>query len=172
MKKLLLSTIVLLGFSIALVIFQISCTKTANSQNPSFTLTPATTSKLGGVIPDGTTIGVDATGKISTITNTSTVKQEGKLLYCLRGKDDTGYFFWTSNFDGSNPQKINIKVPAGLVIGNGFNLSPDHKTIFFEVGPISGNAYHTYFYSCNIDGSNSHQIIDAGADGGSLGVAF
>ena len=70
MKKLLLGSAALTLFAIAISIFQISCNKEANAQtNSTYTLTPATTSKLGGVIVDGTSIKVDATGKISTVTN-------------------------------------------------------------------------------------------------------
>jgi hypothetical protein len=162
MKKILLSTIVLTAFSISIILFEISCKKTANADSPPYSLPVATTTKLGGVIPDGTTISVDGTGKISTV---GTVAQQNKLLYMINTPQDNE--LWTSNYDGSDANKINIILPTGLAIyDNTFTISPDHKTIFFEVYVISSN--QEYIYTCNIDGTNPHQIIT----GGDLGVAY
>lgn len=171
MRKLILSTLALLAFSIAIAVFQISCTKTANSQSPSYTLMPATTSKLGGVIPDGTTISVDGNGKISTIAGTT--PQEGKLLYGVFGNIETDNAMWTSNYDGTNAQKIAVALPAGTVIDpDDLRLSPDHKTIFFEAHTIPPAAISYYLYSCNIDGSNPHQIKGPFTNGVNVEVAY
>jgi hypothetical protein len=162
-----------LAFSISLAIFQMSCTKTANSQTPSFTLTPATTSKLGGVMPDGTTISVDPNGKISTIGNT--VQQEGKLLYGIYGATDAANAIWTANYDGTSPQKINVTLPSGLAIDiSNLKISPDHKTIFFSVYTPNTNGVSGgyYIYACNMDGSNPHQIINGGTNGAAVGLAY
>ncbi|WP_114940253.1 hypothetical protein [Mucilaginibacter endophyticus] len=203
MKKLLLSAAALMAFSIAISIFQMSCTKIANSQTPSYTLQPATTTKLGGVIPDGTTISVDATGKISapnsyTLQAATTTKlggvipdgttisvdatgkisanaatQVGKLLYGVTGATEPANAIWTSNFDGSNPQKINITMPTGIVIApDNIRISPDHKTIFFSAHTIPPASILYYLYSCNIDGSNLRQIRSQGANGVSVEVAY
>jgi hypothetical protein len=153
MKKILLSTIVLTLFALSIILFDISCKKTANADPSLYVLPVATTSKLGGVIPDGTTISVDGTGKISTIG--TAVKQENKVLY---ETSDGG--IGTANYDGTNPQKINIVLPSGLSIdaGNNLEISPDHKTIFFAVNDNSANA--EYNYACNIDGTNIHKVVN------------
>jgi len=171
MRKLILSTVVLLAFSVAMSIFQMSCTKTANSQTPSYTLTPATTSKLGGVIPDGTTISVDGTGKISTIN--SPVQQQGKILYGIFGSTNLTNSIWTANYDGTSPQKINITLPSGLAIDiDNLKISPDHKTIFFSVFTPTATSGGDYIYACNIDGSNPHQIVNGGLNGATIGLAY
>lgn len=150
MKKILLSTIVLTLFATSLILFDISCKKSANADSPSYILTPATTSKLGGVIPDGTTISVDGSGKISTVG--SSASQQNKILYLT---SDGG--IGTANYDGTNAQKLNIILPTGYSIdsGNNLQISPDHKTIFFAVSSTAGE----FNFACNIDGSNVHKVI-------------
>ena len=164
MKKILLSTIVLLAFSTSIVLFQLSCRKSANAQTTSFILTPATTSKLGGVIPDGSTISVDGSGKISAISNST---QENKLLFVkifIAGNGNTNKFdygeIWTASYDGTNQQKLIITLPTGIVVSaSAVRLSPDHKTIFFGAYAGSTASSNETIYSCNLDGSNAHQII-------------
>jgi hypothetical protein len=171
MKKLLLSTIVLLAFSISIIVFQLSCKKSADAQTSTYTLLPATISRLGGVIPDGTTISVDASGKISTISNGS-VTQQNKILFqkdLYSGAGNTNKFdsgeIWSANYDGTNQQKVNVALPTGFVItlGSNIKLSPDGKTIFFDAF-FPGTNYPTTstpwsIYACNIDGSNVRLII-------------
>ncbi|MEO8947312.1 MAG: hypothetical protein ABI308_02815 [Mucilaginibacter sp.] len=174
MKKLILSTIALLAFSVAIAVFQISCTKQAISQTLSYVLPPATTSKLGGVIPDGTTISVDATGKISTMGSGNTVQQQGKLIYGVFGATEAANAIYTANFDGSNAQKINITLPSGIVVDpDNVRLSPDQKTIFFTAHMIPPATVAHYIYSCNIDGSNIHQLpIPSSANGYNVNVVY
>jgi hypothetical protein len=125
-------------------------------------LPAATTSKLGGVIPDGTTISVDGTGKISTVGGTATA-QAGKIIYLNFASGTTE--IWTANYDGSDAQKINITLPSGigLTIGGDVKISPDHKTIFFTVNHTNGTITN-YIYACNLDGSNLHQVISTNSD--------
>lgn len=171
MKKLILSTLVLLAFSIAIALFQISCTKTANSQSPAYTLLPATTSKLGGVIPDGTSIAVDANGKISTVAGST--PQEGKLLYGVFGSVETDNAIWTSNYDGTNAQKIAVTLPTGTVIDpDNLKISPDHQTIFFEAHTIAPAAVAYFLYSCSINGGSAHLIKSGFTNGVGIGVAY
>jgi len=169
MKKILLSTIVLLAFTLSVVLFQVSCKKEANAQTSSYTLPPATTSKLGGVIPDGTTISVDGNGKISTSGNV--VQQQNKILYVVYGSQPNTDEIWSANYDGTNAQKINIVLPTGLAIGDtNFTISPDRKMIFFSVfSPTGGTGS---IYACNIDGSNPHKIISNGPAGADVVVAY
>lgn len=158
MKKILLSTIILTGFALSIILFEISCKKSANA-DPSSTLPIATTSRLGGVIPDGSTISVDATGKISAVNNGNT--QQNKILYAVpySNASASGVVIWSANYDGTNAQKLNISIPSGSTIGgNTLTLSPDHKTIFFEV--VDNNGFGvSYIYACNIDGTNPHKVV-------------
>lgn len=179
MKKLLLSTIVLAAFALSILLFELSCKKTANAQSPSYVLPVATTSKIGGVIPDGTTISVDVTGKISTISSGNTNKQQNKIIYVknlpLSGSQGLYYGqIWTANYDGTSKQQINITLPVGLFISYTpfVKLSPDQKTIFFSVDDAKGDKNGTGFYSSNIDGSNPRLIIPNDGTGGDIQVAY
>ena len=115
MKKLLLGSAALTLFAIAISIFQISCNKDSNAQtNSTYILTPATTSKLGGVIVDGTSIKVDAAGKISTVSNGN--QQLNIILYAIGYGGGPNYVnssaseYWTMNYDGTNPKKIHCPI--------------------------------------------------------------
>jgi hypothetical protein len=164
MRKIILTTIVLFVFSLSIIMFQLSCKKDAQAQTSGYILLPATTSKLGGVIPDGSTISVDAAGKISAI-NTS-VAQQNKIMYLLYEGDTPGtntaiYGVYTANYDGTDAQKVNITLPSGVVLNDGtLSLSPDHKTIFFSTNTVSTNELD--IYACNFDGSNPHKVISNG----------
>ena len=223
MKKVLLSTIILTAFALSIILFQISCRKTADAQSPQYILPVATTSRLGGVIPDGKTITVDGEGKISapstiigslfpvattsalggvipdgltilvnaagkisaplpiatasklggvipdgtTITVNSNgkisayaqVQQQNKILYIDNDSEDLT--FWIANYDGTNAQKISVAYPTGLQPGfdKKLTLSPDHKTVFFELEQSSGTT--DYIYACNIDGTNLHVVLSS-----------
>ena len=172
MKKVLMGSIVVLIFSLAVILFQVSCQKSANAQQ-NYTLPVATPTVLGGVKPDGVTIMVDATGKISTASNTAGIQQQNILLFVKRiaGTSFT-YEIWTANYDGTNQKKINITLSAGLSIdeeGRSPRLSPDGKTVFFDVR----NSINSSIYSCNIDGTNVKQVIDGGTTSNlSIGGAY
>ncbi len=64
MKKVLLGSIILVAFSIAIVLFQISCQKTAEAQMSNYTLPPATTTNLGGIMV-GSGLTVTTSGVVS-----------------------------------------------------------------------------------------------------------
>jgi len=164
MKKLVLSTIVLLAFSASIILFEVSCHKTVKAQSPNYILPVATTTKLGGVIPDGATISVDATGKISTVGTAP--KQQNKIIYVknLPLASNPGLYYgqiWTANYDGTGQQQINITLPAGLFISYTpfVKLSPDQKTIFFSVSDAKADNNGTGFYSANIDGTDPKLIM-------------
>jgi hypothetical protein len=65
MNRLIKASIALMSFAFALGIFQMCSKENVIAQAASYILPIATTTTLGGVKPDGTTILVDATGKIS-----------------------------------------------------------------------------------------------------------
>jgi len=176
MKKLLFASVVLSIFSISIVVFQMSCTKSATAQSNNYVLPPATTSTLGGVII-GSGLSVTSNGTLST-TSTAGLSQLSKLLFVKMVINNTTVSgeIWTTNFDGANQTKVNIVLPSGVSIsvgsanGTDVRLSPDGKIIFFKtINSTSGND----IYSCNIDGSNVQKIIDGSSVGGLfLGGAY
>jgi len=163
MRKLLLGSIVLITFSLAIIIFQISCQKAANAQTGSnYVLPPATTSTLGGVIVDGATLKVDASGKISLVSSPSST-----ILFSRTnaGSDE----IWKANIDGTNQQKLNISMPSDYVIsintqntssGNGGNSGVlkvyNQKILFLGYKTGVGNA----LFSCDFNGANVVKLID------------
>jgi hypothetical protein len=130
MKQILKSSMVLLVFSAAMLIFQMSCKKDAQAT-----------------------------------TSTSTTTQLNKIIYTRRFAGSYAEM-WTANYDGTNQAKINIAMPTGFVVGDNARLSPDGQTIIFE-GYDSTN-YITHIYSCNVNGSNVHKIIDGSTTSGGL----
>lgn len=146
MKKILLSTIVLTAFSCSIILFQVSCKKSADA---------------------------------ATSTTSTGVSQENKIIYTknLPLSGSQGEFYgeiWIANYDGSNPQKINITLPSGLFVSytTFVKLSPDQKTIFFRVDDAQGDKNGTGFYSANIDGTNAKLIVPNDGTGGTIEVAY
>jgi hypothetical protein len=179
MKKILLSTIILTAFALSITLFELSCKKTANAQSPSYVLPVATTSKLGCIMADGTTISVDATGKISAVNTGSLAKQQNKIIFTknIPLVGTPGEYFgqiWAANYDGTNQQQINITLPAGLFVSYQpfIKLSPDQKTIFFYVDDAKQDKNGPGFYSANIDGTNAKLIIANDGTGGTIEVAY
>jgi hypothetical protein len=146
MKKILLSTFVLTAFSLSIILFQISCKKSAEAATP---------------------------------TTSTGVTQQNKIIYTrnllLSGSQGTYYDeIWIANYDGTNPQKINITLPAGLFVDytTFVKLSPDQKTIFFSVADANGDKNGTGFFSANIDGTNAKLIVPNDGTGGTIEVAY
>ena len=146
MKKILLSTIVLTAFSFSIILFQISCKKSADAATPN-TTTGAT--------------------------------QQSKIIYTknlpLSGSQGIYYSeIWVVNYDGTNPQKINISLPTGLFVDytTFVKLSPDQKTIFFRAADAKQDTKGTGFYSANIDGTNAKLIVPNDGTGGTIEVAY
>jgi hypothetical protein len=130
MKKLLMSSVVLIAFSLAIIVFQMSCKKDADAQTAQ-----------GGIA------------------------QQNILLIQKSNNGGSGEL-WTSNYDGSNQKRIPITLQTGQTMGNDQQaLSPDGKMVFFTIEErrlIAGvSTKFATVYSCNIDGSNYKQIIDA-----------
>lgn len=138
MKKLLLSTVALLAFSLSIIIFQASCKKEANAS--------------------------------TTTTNQST--QQNKILFLkdvyggnVSGNKYDSAELWSANNDGSSQQRINVALPTGyvIVLQQTVKLSPDGKTIFFDAFSPGNNYPDTTtpwsIYSCNLDGSNVHLVV-------------
>jgi len=134
MKKLYQGTIALLCFSLSITIFQLSCKKSANA---------------GPVV------------------NSTSTTQQNKIVYTkdfYGGPNGNGGYdsaeIWTANYDGTDPQKLNIQLPTGyvVVLNNAIRMSPDSKTIFFDAEPTNSSGTWS-IYACNIDGSNAHLVV-------------
>ena len=69
---------------------------------------------------------------------------------------------WTSNYDGSNTNRINIVLPNGVVFSDDMQpkLSPDGQKIFFEAGASTQTKISGDLYTCNFDGSGVIKIVD------------
>lgn len=173
MKKLLLGSVALTLFSLSIIIFQISCQKESHAQTTNYTLPPATTSTLGGVIV-GNGLSVTSNGTLSLTASGAT--QQNKILFFKRLKSNTTTNWdeiWTANYDGTNAQKINIVPPAGMSINldSDVTISPDGQRIFFGMSETAtGN---THIYSCKLDGTNLTKVVDgSGPSYVEVGVAY
>lgn len=164
MRKILLSSFVLILFSLALIVFQLSCQKESNAQTNNYTLPPATSSSLGGVII-GNGLSVSPTGVIS-VNRTSS--QLGKIVYTKtiwNGGSSYTNEIWTVNYDGTQATRANIVLPSGLYIASSSgssgntraSLSPDGTLIFFNVSDASGLTQG--IYACNVDGTSVRQVV-------------
>jgi len=167
-----------LAFSIAMLLFQMSCKKEAIAVQTLNTGKTATTTTLGSVMVDGTSITVDENGRISTLATTTPV-QQNKIIYTknLPIKAVPGQYqgeIWSANYDGSNKKKINIVLPAGLYISYTpfIKLSPDQKTIFFRVVDTKFSKSRTGFYSSKIDGTGAKLVIPEDGAIGTVEVAY
>lgn len=172
MKKLLLGSAALILFAISITIFQISCQKESQAQTTNYTLPPATTTTLGGVIV-GTGLSVTSNGTLSV--NPSGATQQNKILFVKSFVSGTTEWseIWTANYDGTNAQKINITVPAGMTIDGelGPTISPDRQTIFFSMSNTTTNVNH--IYSCKLDGTSLTKIVDGtGTSEVNIGSAY
>ncbi|MBL0883216.1 MAG: hypothetical protein IBJ16_07735 [Chitinophagaceae bacterium] len=89
--------------------------------------------------------------------------QMNKILYFLGVPPSVGpNELWMANYDGTNPTKINIVLPANITVGGeqGLSLSPDGKTIFFIGREQIGFVTKHHVYRCKVDGSNAERIIE------------
>lgn len=176
MKKVIVGSFALILFSSAVLLFQISCRKSADAQvgngNNNYTLPPATKTTLGGVmVGDGLTVSntgllsvTPATGGGATVIN--------KVLFWKYNATDGSGEIWMMNYDGSGQTKINVTMPAGVVISDGARLSPDGKKLFFigsDTNVSGGNKDN--IYSCDIDGSNLKKLYDMPVSNGHTSVS-
>lgn len=144
-----------MAFSLAILVFQVSCKKDAVAQDNRYTLPPATTTTLGGVIADGTTIKVDAAGKISTATTTP---QALNVILYVRESTGSGTFeYWLANMDGSNQRKINITLPAGITLRDEAKITPDGTKLIFNANDT--NAGVNALYSVALTGGNPTRLV-------------
>ena len=133
MKKLLLSSIILLFFTISITLFQISCQKSASAQNSTGTLVQHNklifkrifTTASGGVFSE-----------------IWTSKYDGSLAFKV---------------NIILPQGVKFSGDLNPV------MSPDGTKMFFTAGPSAIASGEGDLYSCNADGSNVLKIVDRGS---------
>ena len=173
MKKLLLGSVFLTFFAISITLFQASCQKevVANTET-AYTLPPATTTTLGGVIVgQGLEVTTDGTIGIAS----GNVAQQNKIFFIksFNVPNTDGYSeIWSANYDGSNQQKFNIVLPSGMNVED-LSISPDKQSLFITCFYyLTGSTSEAKFciFSCKPDGSNLKKIIEN--DGLSSVVAF
>ena len=161
MRKLLVGSIVLTVFSASSILFQLSCTKTADAQTGTgYTLPPATTTTLGGVIV-GNGLSVTSNGTLSVNSTTGALHQLNKIIFAKLLTGGGGTEIWTMNYDGTSQTKVNITMPAGQVITDEApRLSPDGTKIVFIGATAGSTGNDDDIYICNIDGSGVTKIYD------------
>jgi hypothetical protein len=135
MKKILMSSAVLLLFSVSLIIFQMSCQKSSIAQSSTQTSNKILLKK-------------DIERQVGT-----TVDSSGKSIPVYRYSVD----FYVVQYDGTNLSKINIVMPSGeYPWGNG-SISPDGEKLIFNA--LNINNHHSV-YSCFLNGSNLIKLVD------------
>lgn len=172
MKKLLLGSVFLTMFALAISVFQISCQKDAVAQTGSnSTLPAATTNTLGGVIV-GSGLSVTANGTLSTNVTSTGVTQQNKIIYSKRVNNVKE--IWSANYDGTNQKKLILApvLTALEVCIDNVSVSPDGQNLFLTASNTSGVSN---IYTCKVDGSNCTKIINGaglGTEGVYLQVAY
>jgi hypothetical protein len=158
MKRLLLGSAVLTIFAIAITLFQISCKKDAIAQATNYNLTPATTTKLGGIIV-GTGLVIDNAGILSTREDNLT----DVILYQKSVSTGYGTEWWTCFKDGSNQRKVNF--PSTITVRQlGVSLLSDKKSVVFSGSVTAIPLGISDIYTMNIDGTNLQKIVTNGSN--------
>src|SRR5579859_5471980 len=159
MNRLLKASIALTAFTIAIGIFQMCSKENVIAQAASYILPIATTTTLGGVKPDGTTITVDGTGKISSTGS----RQQGKIIYSVfTGISNFISEVWIVNFDGTNKVQVPLtNLPSNIEFSYPAKISPDGQTIFL-IGHVPASSPAVYqIYSMSATGSSVTKIVEA-----------
>ena len=169
MVKILLGTACVLLIAACLLAIQIGFRKDPASTTH-YTLPAADNKTLGGIII-GEGFSISKTGLLSV---KGSAGQLSKVLLTKSWKNSDRTYtneIWMVNYDGSAPARIPITLPSGLYIGSSTGatgntkafLSPDGKTVFFNVSDSKGLAQG--IYASNVDGSAIRQLITtSGAD--------
>lgn len=147
MKKLFLGSVALLCFSLAILLFQVSCKKEAKADSPT---TNTTTQK----------------NKIVYV----------KQFYGTGGRLYDYGEIWTANYDGTAQTKLNITLPTNVVIAQVEpKISPDGQTIFFNAFLTDGTkdiSNGWSLYSCSTDGSNVKQVVQSSGNTVAIAAAY
>jgi hypothetical protein len=167
MKRIILSTVVLLVFSLAIMVFQVSCKKDAVAQNQPYKLPIATIKTLGGVIVDGVTLKIDEKGVLSTTGDVVILNpiEDNFIVYGHETNDarpDNGELnigeIWIMNEDGSGKTKVNISIPPNQYVNihAGMRVTRQGKILFIADTDAKSNDHPEVhiIYQCDKDGKN------------------
>lgn len=91
-------------------------------------------------------------------TTTTGVNQQNKLVFIKVDLATGRRSIWVSNYDGSNPQNLNVVLPGAAAIDHNLTVSPDHKVLFFSVY-YPTPSIEDDIYSCSMDGTNLKKVI-------------
>jgi hypothetical protein len=172
MRKLFLSTIVLTGFGLSLILVQIGCRKDAIAQIASYVLPIASSTQLGGIMVDGTTITITKEGKISAVpvvivgpdtpppTPEPVTYEPTEIIYVKEEGANDKPEFWKVNMDGTGNQRIPIMLPANFVI-EPFDIGFKRTStkIIFGVQNNNNTGESNYIYTCNLDGTGLTRVV-------------
>ncbi len=137
MNKLIKGSIALMLFAITIGIFEMCTKENVIAQAASYVLPIATTTTLGGVKPDGTTILVDGTGKISAAGTAIPVAT-------------------TTTLGGVKPDGTTIIVDGTGKISS-VGSQQQNKIIFAEITPGTPSAL-SEIWIANYDGSGATKV--------------
>jgi len=152
MRKLLLSSAVLTLFAFSLILFEISCKKEIQAQTQAYTLQPATTTSLGGVII-GNGLSITSNGVISVNNQTGGTTNQDLILTSYLNSDSTLAIY---DYNGNLQKTIELGNGRGSLIDARF--SPDGAMIFFRTKATGG--FGDRIFKMKSDGSAIQQIID------------
>ncbi len=152
MRKLLLGSVVLTLFAFSLILIQISCHKDVQAQTLAYTLPPATTTSLGGVIV-GNGLSVTSNGIISVDSRTGGTANQNLILTSYLNSDSTLAIY---DYNGNLQKTIELGSERGSLIDARF--STDGTLIFFRTKATG--AYGDRIFKMNSDGSAIQQIVD------------
>ena len=165
MKKLLLGSATLALFAIAIILFQLSCKKQAIAQTGSnYTLPPATTSKLGGIIV-GKGLSITSSGILSTDSSTASgtsQTNQNLILTSYLNSDSTLALY---DYNGTLLRTIQ---PSSAIIDftkykiREARLSPDGKLIIVSGQSTSVN-FGDAVFTMDTYGNNVKKIFTQNA---------
>jgi hypothetical protein len=113
-------------------------------------ISPATTSVIGGVIPDGTTISVDGTGKISTITIQATTNSYGSVMVGNGLSVSSGVISAPTTMVHAFAFDVNNNLIYTQTSGQSFAYTSDGANSSYSLVDIGTNAYS---YSLDTNGN-------------------
>jgi len=128
----------------------------------SYILPIASTTKLGGVMVDGTSVIIDKEGKITAV---AAIIEYSDIVYCKEEGANGDPEFWRVDMTGVVNLPIPIALPANLVI-EPFSIGFKRTTnkIIFGAETRQDGDRKRYIYTCNLDGSELKRIMEVEED--------
>ena len=141
MKKILLSSVVLLAFSVSIIVFQMSCQKIVTAQ------VPKTLGSLNKIL-----LAKNVYKQVGT-----TFDSIGRPPIPLHANTTE---FYLVGYNGGTLTRIDIPLPAGeYPFGNGV-ISADGQKLIFDASNIDVQNQQSFVYSYSLDGSSLIRLVD------------